>query len=118
LPAARQFVEPLLQVAVAAILADDRHKDPRSELQELTQARFGATPFYRTVAECGPDHAKEFVVEACVAEQCYGRGRGTTKQQAARLAAADALSRLEQVDELCLAAPAPEADGEAVAAGE
>jgi ribonuclease III len=113
LPAARAFVEPLLQTAVTVVLAGDRHKDPRSELQELTQARFGATPAYRTVAACGPDHAKEFVVEACVSDQCFGRGRGSTKQYAARLAAADALGRLEPIDDLCLAIPAPELEAAA-----
>ncbi len=105
LPAARQFVEPLLQEAIAAILIQDAPKDARSALQELTQARFALTPQYRTVAEYGPDHAKEFVVEAILGQQAFGRGSGSTKQAAGRLAAADALQRLADVDDLSAAEP-------------
>jgi len=110
LSAARQFVEPLLVEAIAGILTQDGHKDARSALQELTQARFGLTPHYRTVAEYGPDHAKEFVVEVVLGTLAYGRGSGPTKQGAGRLAAADALARLAEVEDLALAEPIAPAD--------
>jgi ribonuclease-3 len=108
--AAKAFVEPLLAGAVAALLAEERYKDARSELQELTQARFQVTPQYRTVAESGPDHAKEFVVEVTVAGRPCGRGQGHSKQIAALRAAADALARFESaesLDDVPALSPAP-----------
>jgi len=107
---AREFVETLLVKAVPSILAEDRYKDARNELQELTQARFSLTPHYRTVSESGPDHAKEFVVEVCLGDHSYGRGQGSTKQAASRLAAADALARLADVEDLSEAIPLPASD--------
>lgn len=95
-----KLVEPLVQEALEAILATDSTKDARSELQELTQARFQITPRYRTVGEHGPDHAKEFIVEAYIGEHCYGRGRGPSKQAAAKMAAAEALARLRLANHL------------------
>ena len=92
--AAENFMEPFIQNALAVELSDALNKDPRSELQELTQARFQVTPRYHTVAEHGPDHAKEFVVEVRVGGVCAGRGMGASKQTAAREAASDALERV------------------------
>ena len=96
LSAVETFVTPLFEPEVERILAKDLDKDPKSQLQELSQAELEITPRYRTVDESGPDHAKEFVVEAVIGDLTYGRGVGRSKQLAARAAARDALVQLRQ----------------------
>lgn len=96
LPAIDTFIKPLLEPEIERILADDLDKDPKSLLQELSQAELEITPRYRTAGESGPDHAKEFVVEAVIGGRAYGQGVGRSKQAAARAAAQDALDKLRQ----------------------
>jgi len=90
------FVKPLFDPEIEHILAKDLAKDPKSLLQELSQAELEITPHYCTISESGPDHAKEFVVEAIIGQRVYGRGVGRSKQTAARAAAQDALVQLRQ----------------------
>jgi len=90
------FIEPLFEPEIERILAENLDKDPKSLLQELSQAELEITPRYRTVNESGPDHAKEFVVEAVIGNRAYGRGVGRSKQAAARAAASDALANLRK----------------------
>lgn len=96
LAAVEAFVKPLFDPEIEHILADDLDKDPKSLLQELSQAELEITPSYRTIGESGPDHAKEFVVEAVIGWQVYGRGVGRSKQAAARVAAQHALVQLRR----------------------
>jgi ribonuclease III len=111
--ATERFVEPLMLGVLDDLMgADLLVKDARSELQELSQARFQVTPRYRTVHESGPDHAKEFVVEILVGGLCFGRGRGASKQSASQRAAADALSRLVDYHSLEAAMPLSNPDSE------
>ncbi|UCC62374.1 MAG: ribonuclease III [Anaerolineae bacterium] len=94
--AVEAFVKPLFDPEIEHILAKDLAKDPKSLLQELSQAQLEITPRYCTISESGPDHAKEFVVEAIIGQRVYGRGVGRSKQNAARAAAQDALVQLRQ----------------------
>lgn len=95
-----EFLRPFIEKAVEELSIRALKKDARSQLQELTQARFQVTPRYRTIAEFGPDHAKEFVVEVFVGSLCAGRGRGNSKQSAAKNAAAHAVGRLDPISDL------------------
>jgi ribonuclease-3 len=70
-------------------------KDPRSRLQELTQADGGSTPTYRVQKTVGPAHDLLFVVDVCLDDEVLGHGKGRSKRSACRAAAKDALSRLE-----------------------
>lgn len=85
-----QFVEPALQ----DITTNQLDKDAKSELQELSQGRWQLTPVYQTVAEEGPDHAKEFTIEVIVGDEVFGRGVGRNKQMAAQRAAREALEKI------------------------
>ena len=87
------FINPMLEIAAQRILLE-KDKDPKSLLQEWSQAHALGTPLYRTVTVIGPDHAKNFEVEAVIGNQVYGRGNGTTKQLAAKAAALAALQVL------------------------
>jgi len=96
LEAARQFVYAVIDPALQEILASDHDKAAKSRLQEVAQSFCQLTPTYRTVKEEGPDHAKEFTVEAVIGDKVYGRGIGFSKQSAAQAAAQQALQVLEQ----------------------
>jgi len=95
---ARAAVRPMLDRALAAD-AEVLHSDSKTALQEVTQARGWDLPDYRLVGETGPDHDKRFAVECWIAGECAGRGEGSSKKVAQQQAAADALRRLESIEE-------------------
>lgn len=85
---------------VSALFEEDaRHRveegaptyDPKTLLQQTTQAAKQGQPTYRLLATHGPDHDRRFVVEVLVGDAVVGRGHGRTKKQAEQQAAADAL---------------------------
>ena len=86
------FVHPLLNESQEFIL-NELH-DPKSRLQEWAQAEKLGTPQYVTVGSSGPDHAKVFEVEVRIQGDTYGRGQGSSKHVAARIAAQTALESL------------------------
>ncbi|MBI3360294.1 MAG: ribonuclease III [Chloroflexi bacterium] len=90
----REFVEPLLGEAADRILETQADVDAKSLLQEWAQAELGQTPHYHTVTASGPDHAKQFTVEARIGSEVYGVGTGRNKQIAAQSAAEEALKRV------------------------
>jgi ribonuclease-3 len=89
-----RFLDPLITPEVARTVREHLDKDAKSLLQELAQSRLRCTPYYKTVEESGPDHAKEFTVQVTICGEVYGQGKGRSKQQAAQAAAEDALERL------------------------
>jgi ribonuclease-3 len=86
------FVHPMLDETQDYIL-DEIH-DPKSLLQEWAQSEKLGTPQYITISSTGPDHAKEFEVEVRIKGATYGRGHGSSKHVAARIAAQTALEAL------------------------
>lgn len=92
----RQFVHQIIEPALETTLSAATEKDAKSRLQEISQSYYQATPTYRTVKEQGPDHAKEFTVEAVIDDKSYGQGQGFSKQTAAQAAAQQALEALEK----------------------
>ena len=91
--ALRDFLLPLLRPLLPAARLEAQSKDARSRLQEWAQAEFGITPQYRTIAQEGPNHHLQFIVEVRLAEQEKAVGRGANKQAAARAAAGALLAR-------------------------
>ena len=89
----KKFLNKLMETKLRRLAQDRMEKDPKSLLQELSQGRWRLTPVYRTVAERGPDHAKEFTVEVLIGGEVYGRGVGHSKQAAEQEAARMALAR-------------------------
>jgi ribonuclease-3 len=84
------FLEPELTSVVEGRL----HKNAKSVLQEVVQARMQQTPTYHLVEESGPDHAKMFTVEVRVGARVLGRGHDRSKRGAEQVAAEAALERL------------------------
>lgn len=92
--AVQRFVEPMLETATDEILAVRGEHDPKSMLQEWSQANGYGTPVYRLVVDTGPDHDKHFEIEVVINGIVYGRGDGQSKQVAAKEAARSALANL------------------------
>ncbi len=95
LETARAFIEPLFIPIVEHIVREQSDKDPKSLLQEKTQAQGLGAPQYILVGTTGPDHDRTFTYEAHVNGQCVGSGKGKSKQAASKAAASDALQKLE-----------------------
>jgi len=91
------FMARFIVPAISRILAQELNKDAKSQLQEWSQGRWHLTPAYRTVAERGPDHAKQFTVEVVIGEEVYAQGTGRSKQAAEQAAAEAALAALDSV---------------------
>lgn len=68
--------------------------DPKTELQEYTQARYKRAPIYAVMSEAGPAHAKTFTIAVSVGDKVMGTGSGSTKKQAQAEAAVAALRKL------------------------
>jgi ribonuclease-3 len=92
LSAVEAFVHPLLEESHDFIL-EEIH-DPKSVLQEWAQAEKLGAPQYVTISSTGPDHAKVFEVEVRIQGVTYGKGHGSSKHVAARVAAQIALEAL------------------------
>jgi ribonuclease-3 len=88
----RRFMTPLLEWITPTAL-DELH-DPKSALQERTQALKLGTPHYRVVKTSGPDHARIYEVEVEIAGEVRGSGSGSSKSAAQREAARDALDNI------------------------
>jgi len=85
------LMEPLLEEAVRAVLITRRDHDPKSQLQEWSQAEGLGTPLYRIVSDSGPDHEKCFEIEVVINGQVFGKGTGPSKHLAAKAAAKTSL---------------------------
>jgi ribonuclease III len=85
----KKFLIPLFESVEDRML--DEVEDPKSELQETSQALKFGTPSYRVVSKDGPDHARIYEVEVLIAGEVKGRGTGTSISLAERSAARSAL---------------------------
>lgn len=95
LEAVRAFVLPLIEVAAPGILREMQRFDPKSTLQEWSQANGRGLPRYETSAAEGPEHARTFEVSVYLQETCVGVGRGPSKHAAQQAAAQAALAQLQ-----------------------
>lgn len=82
------------------ILNDMEHKqlfyDSKTILQEIVQEQGRQPVEYVLVKEEGPDHNKEFTVNAMVNGQAMGTGVGHTKKAAEQAAAYQAIRKIKQ----------------------
>jgi ribonuclease-3 len=94
---ARDFIKRHLLRDSDEILADKRHTNYKSHLQEYVQSTFRTHPVYRIRSQIGPDHSKQFHVEVLVGRRSLGTGDGRNKKEAEQAAARDALEKVEGV---------------------
>ena len=93
------FFEPFLAQTVDQIMVNGQPRDPKSELQEWTQARGLEAPVYETINESGPDHEKVFEVQVSVPGTISGMGKGNSKREASKLAAKEALEKIPRTNQ-------------------
>ncbi len=96
--AAREFIDTHMASELAGIIqGGPLPENPKSRLQEFLQGQGQTAPQYRQVHREGPDHSPIFTMEAVVDGEVVGTGRGGSKSEAERDAAAAALQSLEGV---------------------
>jgi ribonuclease-3 len=96
LEATRTLIVRMIDEKTQGILQERLDRNAKSLLQELSQGRLKVTPIYRLVGTYGPDHAREFSVQAVLGDRVYGEGRGRNKQTAEQAAARAAIAQLEE----------------------
>lgn len=102
--AARQLIEKCVIEPQAAMLSQQLQAgegigDYKSALQERLQAHKQGQPEYRTTAEIGPDHRKQFFVEVRAGGEFLAEGSGPTRKLAEQEAARCAMERLRSAGE-------------------
>ena len=94
--AAREFI-------LKFILSDIENRilfyDSKTVLQEIIQTKPNQKLVYELVDEIGPDHNKEFVVEAILNGVKVGFGQGKTKKAAEQKAAYEAILAIRKTEE-------------------
>lgn len=91
--AARAFVR---RFVLAGPPRGQAAEDYKTILQELVQRDGTSELNYRLVSESGPDHRKEFSVEALINGKLAGSGSGRSKKEAEQMAAKDALQAMKK----------------------
>lgn len=90
---ARKFVE-------IHLLKDVENKvlffDAKTQLQEIIQGEGNETLHYVLVKEEGPDHQKQFTIEARLGDEVIGRGVGRSKKTAEQHAAFEAIKKYKK----------------------
>ncbi len=92
--AANAFLARHLFPKLDAVIAKRAWQDAKSRFQEAAQERRSVTPAYKTLAETGPDHARNFTVGVFVGEEEIARGEGKSKQEAEQSAAQAGIERM------------------------
>lgn len=93
---AQGFIHEHVTPTLDEILEKRLYVDPKSYLQEFTQAKWLITPTYEVLNESGLDHNKIYEVAVKVDETCVGTGKGTSKKKAQEQAAEDAIGKIEE----------------------
>lgn len=75
--------------------------DSKTILQEIVQKNFDQVLTYELLEERGPDHDKQFTVQAKIGEMYAGIGTGRTKKAAQQMAAYQTILKLRQDGNTC-----------------
>lgn len=89
--AAKRFILENVISHLPEVFEQGLHTDAKSRFQELAQEKMGVTPGYRVLKEWGPDHDRNFVAGVYLGEEKVAEGTGSSKQEAQREAAKQAL---------------------------
>jgi ribonuclease III len=93
---ARAFISRHIYSTLWEIMAEGLYVDPKSHLQEVTQAIWWVTPTYSVVSEEGGDHNKIYHITVSLDTLELGRGRGTSKKKWEQEAAENAIERRKE----------------------
>jgi len=90
----QRFMGEICKQYADVILDGHKNEDPKSNLQEWSQAQSLGTPLYMIKNITGPEHAKLFEIDVLINGKICGNGSGASKQMAEKAAATDALKIL------------------------
>lgn len=90
---ARALVEPLVEAVANSLLSSEQDRDPKTRLQEWSQAERNVTPRYALANTSGPAHARHFEVQVWLGDEMAASGDGLSKQHAELAAARAALAK-------------------------
>lgn len=93
--AVRDLVIPRLTTLQHKVIQEALHKDPRSRLQEWSQAALEVIPDFVVKSVSGPDHDRRYVVEVQLNGVLIANGTGSTIRSAGQEGAAKALQQVE-----------------------
>jgi ribonuclease-3 len=93
--AVQRLIAPLVEAALPSLSISPRPRDPKSELQYQSQARWGVLPSYRVLQLEGPEHRRVFTVEVETQDGTKGTGVGPSRQAAEQEAARRLLDQLD-----------------------
>ena len=88
----RTFVLSFVTKEIEEIASKSSFVDHKTELQQIVQQLIGEKLEYILVGESGPDHNKQFEIEARLNSNVIGRGKASSKRKAEQLAAKEALT--------------------------
>ena len=88
----RKFLMPFVEEEIKTLGKTGFSADAKTSLQQFVQQAEGDFLEYVIVGESGPDHMKEFFVEARLNSNVIGKGRGRSKREAEQAAAREALA--------------------------
>lgn len=81
LKTAQLFIEKHFLSDLSQIVQGRLYKDPKSQLQEIFQERFGEKPTYRIMSETGQAHEKKFKTGIFYQDRLLAVGEGMSKQE-------------------------------------
>lgn len=90
----KKFILQIIWPHITEVLQKKLYKDPKSLLQEKSQADLKETPNYELLSEQGPDHKKIFTVGVYIGDKKVAEGQGLSKQEAEIEAAKKALNQI------------------------
>lgn len=91
-----EFIHKYITAKLDTIVESGSWRDPKSQLQEVSQRIDNQTPAYKVIEEIGPDHDKIFTIGAFVGTTLMGQGTGPSKQIAQQEAARSALQAYDE----------------------
>jgi ribonuclease-3 len=97
---AQKFIRTSLLNNHEELLCRKKYINYKSILLEYAQGKGFGTPHYKVMQEEGPDHQKEFLVEARITPNNQASGKGSTKKNAEQQAAYYLLKRIAHKDRL------------------
>lgn len=89
----KKFVAKHILSKTERIFRTESYKDPKSVLQERSQANLSVTPIYKTLKSWGPDHLKQFRIGVYFNKELIAKGESHSKKGAEVNAAKKALSK-------------------------
>jgi ribonuclease-3 len=98
--AARKFVNRTLLASGDVLNSAQTDDNYKSALLEYAQRKSLGIPRYSVLREEGPEHDRRFTIEVIIGNQSCGIGSGRSKKDAEQSAAAQALDKLHQMQNI------------------